>query len=260
MDIKNSKGIFVGGASGFCRATAEQFRAKGGDVAILDLEASDGAAVAESLGGSFHPCDVTDYAGMDAVIGAAVEQLGGLHFVVNTAGGGNRAVGGTPQRTLKKDGTRHPTDVFARVIELNLIASFNINTVAAQHMATNEPNAEGERGVMINTSSIAAFEGQIGQVSYTAAKGGISAMTLTMARDLGNLGIRCMTIAPSLFATGLTARVTDEAAFNMTKDAAFPHRMGKPHEFATMAIAIFECAMMNGSTLRVDAGQRFAPR
>ena len=182
------------------------------------------------------------------------------HFVVNTAGGGNRAVGGTPQRTLKKDGTRHPTDVFARVIELNLIASFNINTVAAQHMATNEPNAEGERGVMINTSSIAAFEGQIGQVSYTAAKGGISAMTLTMARDLGNLGIRCMTIAPSLFATGLTARVTDEAAFNMTKDAAFPHRMGKPHEFATMAIAIFECAMMNGSTLRVDAGQRFAPR
>ena len=260
MEIQNSKGIFVGGASGMCRATAQKFRAKGGELAILDLPESEGAAVAAELGGTFYPCNVTDYAGMDAIIGEAVDALGGLHFVVNTAGGGNRAVGGTPQRTVKKDGTRHPTEVFQRVIELNLIASFNINTVAAAHMAKNEPNAEGERGVMINTSSIAAFEGQIGQVSYTAAKGGISAMTLTMARDLGNLGIRCMTIAPSLFTTGLTKRVTEEAAHNMTKDAAFPHRMGEPHEFATMAIAIFECAMMNGSTLRVDAGQRFAPR
>lgn len=260
MEIQGSKGIFVGGASGMCRATAEQFRAKGGDVAILDLERSDGAAVAEQLGAKFYPCDVTDYAGMDGTIGEAVSDLGGLHFVLNTAGGSNRAVGGSPARTLKKDGTRHPTDVFARVIELNLIASFNINTAAAEHMVKNEPNDAGERGVMINTSSIAAFEGQIGQVSYTAAKGGISAMTLTMARDLGNLGIRCMTIAPSLFATGLTSGVTDDAAHNMTKDAAFPHRMGEPHEFATMAIAIAECPMMNGSTLRVDAGQRFAPR
>ena len=260
MDIQQSKGIFVGGASGMCRATAQQFRAKGGEVAILDLPGSEGMAVAEELGGKFYPCDVTDYANTDQAIADAVASLGALHFVLNTAGGSNRAVGGSPQRTLKKDGIRHPTDVFARVIELNLIASFNINTAAAQHMAKNEPNAAGERGVMINTSSIAAFEGQIGQVSYTAAKGGISAMTLTMARDLGNLGIRCMTIAPSLFTTGLTKRVTEEAAHNMTKDAAFPHRMGEPHEFATMAIAIFESAMMNGSTLRVDAGQRFGPR
>ena len=127
-------------------------------------------------------------------------------------------------------------------------------------MLANEPNADGERGVMINTASIAAFEGQIGQVSYSAAKGGIAAMTLTMARDLGNLGIRCMTIAPSLFQTGLTAGIPDEGAHQLTKDAAFPQRMGTPQEFATMAIAIMECAMMNGSTLRVDAGQRFAPR
>jgi NAD(P)-dependent dehydrogenase (short-subunit alcohol dehydrogenase family) len=260
MNIQESKGIFVGGASGMCRATAEQFHAKGGQVAVLDLPSSDGAEVARQLGGEFFPCDVTDYTATDSAIAAAVEHLGGLHFVLNTAGGSNRAVGGSPQRTLKKDGTRHPTDVFARVIQLNLIASFNINTAAAQHMAKNEVNEAGERGVMINTSSIAAFEGQIGQVSYTAAKGGISAMTLTMARDLGNLGIRCMTIAPSLFTTGLTARVTEEAAHNMTKDAAFPHRMGQPHEFATMAIAIFESPMMNGSTLRVDAGQRFGPR
>ena len=125
---------------------------------------------------------------------------------------------------------------------------------------SNEPNAAGERGVMINTASIAAFEGQIGQVAYTAAKGGIAAMTLTMARDLGTLGIRCMTIAPSLFDTGLTAATPADSALNMTKDAAFPKRMGKPDEFATMAIAIIESPMMNGSTLRVDGGQRFAPK
>jgi NAD(P)-dependent dehydrogenase (short-subunit alcohol dehydrogenase family) len=260
MDVQNSKGIFVGGASGMCRATAEQFSAKGGEVAILDLPGSDGEAVAAALGAPFFPCNVTEYENTDQAIADAVDALGGLHFVLNTAGGSNRAVGGSPQRTVKKDGTRHSTDVFKRVIELNLVASFNINTAAAHHMSQNEANSDGERGVLINTSSIAAFEGQIGQVSYSAAKGGISAMTLTMARDLGNIGIRCMTIAPSLFATGLTARVTEDGAHNMTKDAAFPHRMGVPQEFATMAIAIFECAMMNGSTLRVDGGQRFAPR
>jgi len=188
------------------------------------------------------------------VMDSAVSDMGGLHYVVNTAGGGGA------QRTLKKDGTRHSLSDFRRVIDLNLIASFNINGIAAEHMAKNEPNADGERGVMINTASIAAFEGQVGQVSYTAAKAGIAGMTLTMARDLGVLGIRCMTIAPSLFDTGLTAGIPDEGALQLTKDAAFPRRMGQPHEFATMAIAIFECPMMNGSTIRVDAGQRFAPR
>ena len=176
------------------------------------------------------------------------------------AGGGSGAVGGKAQRTVGKDGSRHPTDIFAKVLELNIVASFNVNTIAGQFMANNEPNEDGERGVMINTSSIAAFEGQVGQVAYSAAKGGISAMTLTMARDLGNLGIRCMTIAPSLFDTGITAGIPEAGANQLTKDAAFPRRMGKPNEFATMAMAIVECPMMNGSTIRVDAGQRFAPR
>lgn len=254
MEISGSKGIFVGGASGMCRATATRFVEGGGKVAILDLEKSNGAAVADELGGRFFPCNVMDFDGMVGVIGDAVEYLGGLHFLVNTAGGG------VAQRTIKKDGARHSLDDFRRVVDLNLIASFNINTVAAEHMARNEPNESGERGVMINTASIAAFEGQIGQVAYTAAKAGIAGMTLTMARDLGSLGIRCMTIAPSLFDTGLTAGIPDEGARQLTKDAAFPRRMGKPHEYATMAIAIFECAMMNGSTIRVDGGQRFAPR
>ncbi len=255
MEItSDSKGIFVGGASGMCRATATQFAAKGGKVAILDLETSNGAEVAGELGGSFHACNVMDHEGIEQVLAGAVEELGGLHFLVNTAGGG------AATRTIARDGTPHPLDVFQRVIELNLIASFNINRLGASHMAKNEPNENGERGVMINTASIAAFEGQIGQVAYTAAKGGIAAMTLTMARDLGAIGVRCMTIAPSLFDTGLTAGIPDEGALQLTKDAAFPKRMGRPHEFATMAIAIYECAMMNGSTMRVDGGQRFAPR
>lgn len=260
MDIQGSKAIFVGGASGMCLATARDFHRQGGKVAILDLPRSNGAEIAAELGGSFHPCDVMDYAATDQAVNDACSALGGLHFVLNTAGGGNRAVGGAPQRTVKKDGTRHSTETFAKVLELNTVASFNINTIAAQHMSANEPNAKGERGVMINTASIAAFEGQIGQVAYSAAKGAIAAMTLTMARDLGSLGIRCMTIAPSLFDTGLTAGVPPEGAHNMTKDAAFPKRMGQPDEFATMAISIFECPMMNGSTLRVDGGQRFAPK
>ncbi|MEM9620856.1 MAG: SDR family oxidoreductase [Pseudomonadota bacterium] len=254
MKIEGSSGIFVGGASGMCRAAATEFVGKGGKVAILDLDKSDGAAVAEELGGKFYPCNVMDYDGMVDVFGAAVTDLGAVHFMVNTAGG---AVG---QRTIKRDGTRHSLDDFRRIVDLNLIASFNINCIAAEHMAKNEPNEDGERGVMLNTASIAAFEGQIGQVAYTAAKGGIAAMTLTMARDLGTLGIRCMTIAPSLFDTGLTAGIPDEGALQLTKDAAFPRRMGQPHEYATMAIAIFECPMMNGSTMRVDGGQRFAPR
>ncbi len=254
MDISSSKAIFVGGASGMCRATATKFAAKGGSLAILDLEKSDGEAVAAELGGKFYPCNVMDYDGMAEVMGEAFNELGSLHFMVNTAGGA------VAQRTLKRDGTKHSLDDFRRIIDLNLIASFNINTIAAEHMAKNDPNEDGERGVMINTASIAAFEGQIGQVAYTAAKAGIAGMTLTMARDLGTIGVRCMTIAPSLFDTGLTAGIPDEGAQQLTKDAAFPHRMGRPDEYATMAIAIFECAMMNGSTLRVDAGQRFAPR
>ncbi|MEZ5559552.1 MAG: SDR family NAD(P)-dependent oxidoreductase [Pseudomonadales bacterium] len=254
MQIEGSRAIMVGGASGMCRATAERFVAGGGKVAILDLERSDGASVAAGLGGTFHPCNVMDHAGMEQVIAEAVQALGGVHFMVNTAGGG------VARRTLSREGDMHPLEDFQRIIDLNLIASFNINRIVARHMSGNEPNADGERGVMINTASIAAFEGQIGQVAYTAAKAGIAGMTLTMARDLGALGIRVMTIAPSLFDTGLTRGIPEAGAVQLTKDAAFPRRMGRPDEYAIMAIAIFESAMMNGSTVRVDAGQRFAPR
>ena len=254
MDISGSKAIIVGGASGMALATAEAFVAKGGKVAILDLEKSKGAEVAQRLKGTFHVCNVMDYDGTEKVIGEAVKALGGLHFVVNTAGGG------VATRTLAKGGVMHPLDDFRRIVDLNLVASFNVNRIGAKHMSENEPNADGERGVMINTASIAAFEGQIGQVAYTAAKAGIAGMTFTMARDLGSLGIRVLTIAPSLFSTGLTKGIPDQMAEQLVRDAAFPKRMGRPEEYGKLAIAIFENPMLNGGAIRLDAGQRFAPR
>ncbi|MEQ8841048.1 MAG: SDR family NAD(P)-dependent oxidoreductase [Acidimicrobiales bacterium] len=255
MQIKGLRAVVVGGASGMARATVEAIVAGGGTVAILDLASSDGDAVATEIGGgtTFHACDVTDFDGTETVLAAAAASLGGLDAVVNTAGGG------VAKRTLSKDGP-HPLDDFRRVVDLNLVASFNINRLAAAIMSENEPNEDGERGVMINTASIAAFEGQIGQVAYTAAKAGIAGMCLTMARDLGSLGIRVNAIAPSLFATGLTKGIPDEFADALTKDAAFPKRLGRPEEYAKLALAIIDNPMLNGGCLRLDAGQRFAPR
>jgi NAD(P)-dependent dehydrogenase (short-subunit alcohol dehydrogenase family) len=252
VEIVGKKAVIVGGASGMARAAAEQLRERGAAVAILDLPTSAGAEAAAELGGTFHAVDVTDEAGTEQALQDAVDALGGLHIAVNTAGGG------TAMRTLAKDGP-HPLAEFRRVVELNLIATFNLNRLQAAHMARNEPE-DGERGVIIDTASIAAFEGQIGQVAYTAAKAGIAGMTLTMARDLGSLGIRVMTIAPSLFSTGLTKGIPDEFADALTRDAAFPKRMGRPEEYGRLAVAIVETPMLNGSTIRLDAGQHFAPK
>lgn len=252
MQIQGKKAVVVGGASGMARASAEQLREKGADIAILDLPGTAGPEAAEALGGSFHPVDVTDERAVEQALADAVEQLGGLHIAVNTAGGG------IAKRTLTKEGP-HPLDEFRRVVELNLIASFNLNRLQAFHMSKNEPE-DGERGVIIDTSSIAAFEGQIGQVAYTAAKAGIAGMVFTMARDLGSLGIRALAIAPSLFSTGITKGVSEEFAAALVRDAAFPKRMGRPEEYGRLVIAIVETPMLNGSTIRLDAGQRFAPK
>jgi NAD(P)-dependent dehydrogenase (short-subunit alcohol dehydrogenase family) len=252
MEIDGTKAIIAGGASGMARATAESLAAKGAKVAILDLPTSAGQQVADSLGGTFHPCDVLDDAAVETAVTSAVEALGGLHIAVNTAGGG---IG---RRTLSKDGP-HPIEDFRRTIELNLIGTFNLNRLQAWAMSQNDP-VDDERGVIINTASIAAFEGQIGQVAYTAAKAGIAGMALTMARDLGSLGIRVVAIAPSLFSTGLTEGIPDEFASALTRDAAFPKRMGRPEEYARLAVAIVETPMLNGGCIRLDAGQRFAPK
>ncbi len=253
MQINGLRAMVVGGASGMARAAAEKIAAGGGKVAILDLEKSAGAEVAAGIGGTFHPCNVMDYEGVELVINEAVAALGGLDVAINTAGGGRGA------RTIGKEGP-HSLEDFRFTIELNLIATFNLNRLQAWHMHTNEPNEDDERGVIINTSSIAAFEGQIGQVAYTAAKAGIAGMSLTMARDLGNFGIRVNAVAPSLFDTGITSGIPEEFKGALTKDAAFPKRMGKPAEYARLAIAIIENPMLNGGTIRLDGGQRFAPR
>jgi NAD(P)-dependent dehydrogenase (short-subunit alcohol dehydrogenase family) len=252
VEIKGKKAVVVGGASGMARASAELLHGRGASIAILDLPTSAGDEVAKELGGTFHPVDVTDEGSTEQAINDAADALGGLHIAVNTAGGG------TAMRTLSKDGP-HPLAEFRRVIELNLIATFNLNRLQAFHMAKNEPE-DDERGVMIDTASIAAFEGQIGQVAYTAAKAGIAGMMLTMARDLGSLGIRAVAIAPSLFSTGITKGIPDEFANVLTKDAAFPKRMGRPEEYGRLVCAIVENPMLNGSCIRLDAGQHFAPK
>jgi NAD(P)-dependent dehydrogenase (short-subunit alcohol dehydrogenase family) len=252
VEIKGKKAVVFGGASGMGRATAELLAARGAEVAVIDRPGSDGAEVARAFAGSFLPCDITDFEQTELALAAAVEGLGGLHVVVTTAGGG------TAQRTLSKSGP-HDLDTFRKVLDLNVVATFNISRLAAAHMSRNEPEDE-ERGVIVNTSSIAAFEGQIGQVAYTAAKAGIAGMSLTMARDLGSLGIRVLAIAPSLFATGATAAIPDEATSALVKDAAFPRRMGRPEEYAKLVLAIVDNPMLNGQCLRLDAGQRFGPK
>jgi NAD(P)-dependent dehydrogenase (short-subunit alcohol dehydrogenase family) len=255
MEISGKKAVVVGGASGFGRATAESLAKRGASVAILDRAQSDGKDVASAMGAAFHEVDVTDFAGTETVLQKAVDELGGLHIIVTTAGGG---IG---ERTVKKDGP-HSLDSFRATIDLNLIGSFNISRLAAWQMSKQEPvdDEAEERGVIINTASIAAFEGQIGQVAYTASKAAIAGMCLTMARDLGSLGIRVLAIAPSLFATGLTKGIPDEFATALTKDAAFPKRLGKPEEYAKLALAIVDNPMLNGQCIRLDAGQRFAPK
>jgi NAD(P)-dependent dehydrogenase (short-subunit alcohol dehydrogenase family) len=198
--------------------------------------------------------DVTDFEATESALAAAVESLGGLHVSITTAGGGKA------KRTLGRSGP-HDLDTFRRVLDLNAVATFNISRLAAAHMSRNEPeDPDGERGVIINTSSIAAFEGQIGQVAYGAAKAAIAGMCLTMARDLGSLGIRVMAIAPSLFDTGAVEKIPDEARAVLVKDAAFPKRLGRPEEYAKLALAIVDNPMLNGQCLRLDAGQRFGPK
>ncbi|WP_327186084.1 SDR family NAD(P)-dependent oxidoreductase [Streptomyces sp. NBC_01334] len=256
MEIKGKKAVVFGGASGMGRATAELLAARGADVAVLDRPASAGEEVAAALGGSFHPVDVTDFEATGSALDAAVAALGALHVSVTTAGGGS------VRRTLGKDGP-HDLETFRRVLDLNAVATFNISRLAAAHMSRNapeDPETTGERGVIVNTSSIAAFEGQIGQVAYSAAKAAIAAMSLTMARDLGSLGIRVVAIAPSLFETGATERIPAEKLAALVRDAAFPRRPGRPEEYARLALAIIDNPMLNGQCLRLDAGQRFGPK
>lgn len=252
MQIDNSSSAVVtGGASGLGRATAERLVAGGAHVVIFDLPASDGVAVAKEIGATFVAGDVTSEADVTAAVGAAV-ALAPLRITVNCAG-----IGGAG-RTVGKDGP-YDLDRFRKVVEVNLIGTFNVIRLAAQAMSTNEP-LDGDRGVIVNTASVAAFDGQIGQCSYSASKGGIVGMTLPIARDLARTAIRVMTIAPGLFETPLLGRLPQEARDSLGAQVPHPSRLGRPAEYAQLAEAIITNPMLNGETIRLDGSIRMAPR
>src|SRR5881296_2015429 len=255
MELSTVKAIVTGGASGLGRATAERLVAAGARVALLDRHASAGADVAKAIGqrAIFTPADVTSGDEVGAALQSARDRFGGLDVLVNCAGIG------TAMKTLGRSGPAK-LEEFTRVIQVNLIGTFNCIRLVAALMAKNAPGAEGERGVVINTASVAAFDGQIGQAAYSASKGGIVGMTLPIARDLAELGIRVVTIAPGIFDTPLLGTLPEPVRQSLAKQVPFPQRLGQASEFAALACHIIENAMLNGETIRLDGAIRMAPR
>jgi NAD(P)-dependent dehydrogenase (short-subunit alcohol dehydrogenase family) len=255
MKIDGSTTVVTGGASGLGRATAERLVAQGGRVVLLDLPRSPGADVAKTLGphAAFAPADVTSADEVGAALEAAASRFGELHAVVNCAG---------VAIAEKTFGKRGPADLgaFTFVIQVNLIGTYNVIRLAAARMAQNAPNEEGERGVIVNTASVAAFDGQIGQAAYAASKGGIVGMTLAIARDLAEVGIRVCTIAPGLFDTPLMGMLPEAARASLAKQVPFPPRLGRPSEYAALACHIIENPMLNAETIRLDGAIRMQPR
>ncbi len=252
MEIKNNVFIITGGASGLGAATARMIVDGGGKVVLADVQVEAGEKLAAELGGKFVKCDVTSEADGLAVV-AAAQSMGKLMGLVNCAGVAPAV------KTVGKDGP-HPLDVFQRVININLIGTFNMARLAAAAMANNEANAGGERGVIINTASVAAYDGQIGQAAYGASKAGVVGLTLPMARDLSRNGVRVMTIAPGIFETPMLLGMPQEVQDALGKMVPFPSRLGKPAEYAQLAKSIIENAMLNGETIRLDGAIRMQPK
>ncbi|MET8430436.1 3-hydroxyacyl-CoA dehydrogenase [Nocardia sp. NPDC004860] len=253
MQINNAVAVVTGGASGLGLATVKELRAQGAAVVIVDLPSSDGETVAKELGEKvvFAPTDVTDEEQVGAALDTA-QTLGDLRIAVNCAGIG------TATKTVGKDGA-FPLAAFAKVISINLIGTFNVIRLAAERIAATDPIGE-ERGVLINTASVAAFDGQVGQAAYSASKGGIVGLTLPVARDLAPLKIRVVTIAPGLFHTPLFATVPQESIASLSAQVPHPSRLGDPAEFAALARHIVENPMLNGEIIRLDGAIRMAPR
>jgi NAD(P)-dependent dehydrogenase (short-subunit alcohol dehydrogenase family) len=249
MDLNGIGALVSGGASGLGEATARELAGRGARVAIVDLNDERGAALADELGGSFAKADVTD----EAQVQAAVESAGELRFAVSCAGIG------WAERTVGRDGAA-ALQPFETVVRVNLIGTFNVLRLAVAAMAANEPDAEGERGAVVMTASIAAFDGQIGQTAYAASKGGVVGLTLPAARDLARLGIRVCTIAPGLFDTPLLAGLPEEARTALGAQVPFPPRLGQPAEYAQLACHIAENTMLNGETIRLDGALRMPPK
>ena len=249
MELNGIGALVAGGASGLGEATARLLAARGACVTVADLNEERGAALAGEIGGAFAAADVTD----EAQVQAAVQLVEGLRLAVSCAGIG------WAERTVKKDGPA-ALRPFETVVRVNLIGTFNVLRLAANAMAADEPDAEGERGAVVMTASIAAFDGQIGQTAYAASKGGVAGLTLPAARDLARLGIRVCTIAPGLFDTPLLAALPQEARDALGASIPFPSRLGRPEEYAKLACHIAENTMLNGEVLRLDGALRMPPR
>ena len=253
MQIKNSVFLVTGGASGLGAATARMAAENGGKVMLADMQADVGEKLAKELGGRFVKTDVTAEADAKNAVEKTLKELGGLHVLVNCAGIA------LAERTLGKE-TPHDLARFARVINVNLVGTFNMIRIAADAMAKAGPNAAGERGVIVNTASVAAFDGQIGQAAYSASKGGVVGMTLPIARDLSRSGIRVCTIAPGIFETPMLMGLPKDAQDSLGKQVPFPSRLGRPAEYAQLVKAIVEIEMLNAEVIRLDGAIRMAPK
>lgn len=249
MKLAQTRAIITGGASGLGEATARHFAAQGAQVTLLDRDAERGAAVAAEIGGHFVETDVTKEDSVAAAIAYAVEKMGGISACVNCAG---IAYG---IKTIGRDGA-HPLDAYQRTIDINLVGTFNVSRLAAIEIAKNDPESDGARGVIINTASIAAFDGQKGQAAYAASKGGVVGMCLPMARDLASSGIRVMTIAPGIFMTPMLAGLPEEVQQQLAADVPNPARLGDPAEYGQLAGFIVEAGYLNGEVIRIDGALR----
>jgi NAD(P)-dependent dehydrogenase (short-subunit alcohol dehydrogenase family) len=253
MQIEGAGALISGGASGLGEATTRHLHAQGAQVVIADVNAEKGEALASELGCEFVSCDVREEDQVQAAVDKAAEAPEGLRIAVSCAG---TAI---PIKTASSKGP-HPLDAFKVIVDINLIGTFNVIRLAAFKMFDNAPNEHGERGVLVNTASVAAFDGQVGQVNYSASKGAIVGMTLPVARDLAPKGIRVMTIAPGLFNTPLLAALPEDAKASLGKQVPFPPRLGEPSEYAQLVGQIVENPMLNGETIRLDGAIRMAPR
>ncbi len=249
MQLSNSTAIVTGGASGLGEATARYFASQGAKVTLLDRDDTRGPDVAAEIGGHFVRTDVTDEASVSAAIAYAIEKMGRIDVAVNCAGIALAI------KTVGRDGA-HPLDAFRRTIDINLVGTFNVARLAAEAMARNTPDEDGARGVIINTASVAAFDGQKGQVAYAASKGGVVGATLPMARDLAQSGIRVMTIAPGIFKTPMLASLPEDVQAALAADVPNPARLGDPAEYGRLAAFIVEMGYLNGEVIRLDGALR----
>jgi len=253
MQIEGAVALVTGGASGLGAATARALAGRGARVAILDLDAGRGEALAREIGGHFARCDVADPASATEALASARTASGTPSVLVNCAGIGTAA------RVVGREGPM-PLDAFERVVRVNLVGTFNMIRLAAAEMSAATPAADGSRGVIVSTASVAAFEGQIGQAAYAASKGGIAALTLPVARELGRFGIRVLTIAPGLFRTPLLAGLPPETQAALASAIPYPARLGEPEEFARLVIAMIENDYLNGEVVRLDGALRMQPK